>query len=218
MNELATASTFLRLGFIGLAVVVLVGVIWAVKERNTRIALAAWIILVSVIASTEILASFWPPRLMVVIVPTFAGAIYVARKSKHLVALPLWLLVGVQGFRVLVEILIHQAVTEDISPPQLSWYPGLNYDVLSGISALILVPFAGKIPSKILVIWNTLALGLLAWVVIVAVLSFPTPFQVFTPSNHWVAYFPYVLLPVVMVSAALLCHITIYRKLLGAEL
>ncbi len=217
MNELPTGSHFLTFGFVGLALLVLGAVLWAIEAPRQRGLVALWVAGVSVIASTGALVSFWPPRPGLVLIPTFAGAIYLARTSRHLVALPLGILVGAQGFRVLVEILIHQAVIEGISPAQLSWSPGFNYDILSGVSALLLFPFVHRLPHTVLWVWNTLALGLLLWVVTIAILSFPTPIQQFTPDNRWVAYFPYILLPVVLVSAALMGHVLVFRKLLQSE-
>ena len=61
-----------------------------------------------------------------------------------------------------------------------------------------------------------MGLGLLFNVVTVAILSFPFPFRVFMnePSNIWVTHFPYIWLPTIMVAAAFLGHLTIFRKLL----
>lgn len=50
-------------------------------------------------------------------------------------------------------------------------------------------------------------------VVIVAILSIPSPFQQLKPDNIWVAYFPFVWLPTAAVVAALLGHLVLFRKL-----
>ena len=128
--------------------------------------------------------------------------------------MPLSFLIGFQAFRIPIELLIHRAVAEGIAPLQMTWN-GMNWDILSGISALLLFPFANKIPRWGLLVWNTLALALLLWIVGVAVLSFPGAFQRLRPDNIWVAYFPFVWLPTVAVTSALLGHVVLFRKLLG---
>jgi hypothetical protein len=95
----------------------------------------------------------------------------------------------------------------------MTW-SGMNFDILTGVTALILAPVASRIPRALVLTWNTVGLGLLLWVVLVASLSFPTAFQVFHPDNTWVARFPYVWLPSVLVTAALLGHVVVFRKLL----
>jgi hypothetical protein len=62
--------------------------------------------------------------------------------------------------------------------------------------------------------WNLLGLGLLINIVTIAILSMPTPMRRFEgPANVFVATFPYVWLPTVMVSAALLGHLLVARRL-----
>ena len=49
--------------------------------------------------------------------------------------LPLWALVGYQGFRVVVELMLHRAYEQGVIGVQMTW-SGRNFDVLSGASAL----------------------------------------------------------------------------------
>jgi hypothetical protein len=62
-----------------------------------------------------------------------------------------------------------------------------------------------------------MGLALLLWVVGVAALSFPTRFQLLRPDNTWVAYFPYVWLPSILVTTALLGHVVVFRKLAARD-
>ena len=82
---------------------------------------------------------------------------------------------------------------------------------------MLLFPFARKIPPWGILTWNTLALALLLWTVGVAVLSFPGALQRLKPDNVWVAYFPFIWLPTVAVTSALLGHIALFRRLLGTH-
>ena len=63
--------------------------------------------------------------------------------------------------------------------------------------------------------WNVLGTALLATIVTIAILSAPLPIRVFTegPTNVWVTGFPGVWLPAVLVQAALLGHLLVFRKL-----
>ena len=127
-------------------------------------------------------------------------------------------LVGLQAFRFPLELMMHQAAEYGLMPQQMS-YSGRNFDIVTGISALFLAAALLKkpnLPRALIWLWNVLGLILLLNVVTVAVLSFPLPFRVFTnePANIWVTYFPYVWLPCIMVSAALIGHLLIFRKLL----
>jgi hypothetical protein len=61
-------------------------------------------------------------------------------------------------------------------------------------------------------VWNVVGLALLINVVTVAILATPR-FQYFGPDqiNVWVMYPPFVWLPAVLVLAALLGHIVVFR-------
>jgi hypothetical protein len=114
---------------------------------------------------------------------------------------------------VLMMLALHHAV------PVLMTFEGRNFDILSGISALLLVLFAfrGKPNKTMLIIWNLACLGLLANIVILAVLSAPFEFQrfAFDQPNIGLAYFPFVWLPCCVVPLVLFSHLAALRKLIG---
>lgn len=128
-------------------------------------------------------------------------------------------LVGLQAFRFPLELAMHQAAECGLMPVQMS-FEGRNWDIFTGIFALVLglALARGEVPSSILWLWNVLGLGLLINVVTVAILSMPLPFRVFLnePANTWVATAPYVWLPAIMVSCALIGHLLLFRRLWGA--
>lgn len=130
--------------------------------------------------------------------------------------LPLALLVGFQGFRLPLELLMHRAYQEGVMPVQMS-YSGLNVDIVTGITALgagaLLA--AGKLPLWAARAWNVLGSLLVINIVTIAWLSAPTPLRVFhnEPANVWVAHFPFVWLPSVLVAAALAGHVLVFRRL-----
>jgi hypothetical protein len=96
--------------------------------------------------------------------------------------------------------------------PQEMTFEGRNFDILSGITAVIIAFIGfrgGRINRPLLIVWNLFALALLINIVSVAILSFPTPFQRFgfEQPNVGVAYFPFIWLPTIIVPAVLFAHL-----------
>lgn len=149
-------------------------------------------------------------------------ALAFSRAGKRLAeGLPLWLLVGYQGFRVLVEIMLHRAYVEGVIGRQMTW-SGLNFDVVSGATALVLGLWLWRrgehrpAARALLWAWNALGLALLLTIVSIAIMSFPGPLARFDgPANVWVTTLPFVWLPTIMVTAALLGHLLLARRLLS---
>lgn len=133
--------------------------------------------------------------------------------------LPLWLLVGFQSFRIPVELLINLASEQGVAPVQMT-YHGRNFDIISAILGLVLgaILLARRdkpTPKVMVLIFNLVGLALLANVVIVGILSFPSPFRVFMnePSNIWITFAPFSLLPCCLVATALMGHVLVFRRL-----
>ncbi len=189
-------------------------VVGRVAGKRAALGIGLWLVITAVLSATGQLAYFGnPPRLLPILVISFAGVVWLSR-SPALNELPLALLIGTQSFRIPVELLIHQAVVEGIAPPQMTWPPmGLNLDVLTGVTALLIAPLAKRLSRPVILVWNTAGLALLAWVVGVALVSMPTPFQRLEPDNIWVAWWPFVWLPVALVGSALLGHLLVFRRL-----
>ena len=116
---------------------------------------------------------------------------------------------------------MHQAARDGTMPPQMT-YTGGNFDILTGISALVVATLAarGLAPRWLLLAWNALGSLLLVAILVIAVLSLPT-FAVFGSEparlNTWIAYFPFVWLPAGLVSAAVLGHVLLWRRLAAAK-
>jgi hypothetical protein len=190
------------------------------------IGLAVWLLLTGALAGSGALAVFepFPPRVMPLLGLGFVLTIALAlsRFGERLAeSLPLSALIGYQGFRVLVEIMLHRAYAEGVIGQQMTW-SGLNFDVVSGLTGLALGVWlwrrgeAQPIPRALLWAWNLLALGLLLTIVSIAIMSFPGPLARFDgPANVWVTTVPFVWLPTVMVTAALFGHLLLARRLLS---
>jgi len=130
-------------------------------------------------------------------------------------AIPLWVLVLVQGFRLPLELAMHGMYTRGIMPVQMT-YTGRNFDIVTGALAIVIGILAARriVGRRIIAAWNVLGLALLINVVTVAILATPR-FRYFGDDhlNVWVTYPPFVWLPAVMVLAALAGHLLIFRAL-----
>jgi hypothetical protein len=126
------------------------------------------------------------------------------------------LLIGYQAYRIPVEIMLAALHAEGAIPEIMTWH-GRNWDILTGVTAPVVAWLAatGRIGAMSVLAWNLLGLGLLVNVVTHAVLSVPGPLQVFTapPQLTLPLGFPFIWLPMVIVLAALLGHLLVFRKL-----
>ncbi|MCO4760945.1 MAG: hypothetical protein KC502_05535 [Myxococcales bacterium] len=201
-------SMALQAGFIGLSLCMAVFVAWWTQRRRL---VAGWVFVTGGLSIAGVLSSFDPPRLPLLLFPGLIALTVLAWRSDwHLKSIRL--IVGFQAFRILVELLIHQAVVEGVAPPQFTW-TGLNWDVATGVLALLLIPVARRLPVWALHVFNLVGWGLLLNVMTVAVLSMPTPFQQIQPDNVWVGFFPFTWLPLILVMAAWLGHVVLLKKL-----
>jgi hypothetical protein len=96
--------------------------------------------------------------------------------------------------------------------PQLMTFEGWNFDILSGITAPIVYFLAfkgGRTNRTLLIVWNVIALGLLANIVTLAVLSFQGPLQrvAFDQPNVGVTFLPFIWLPAIIVPIVLFAHL-----------
>ena len=128
------------------------------------------------------------------------------------------LLVGFQGFRVLVEARAAPCVygrshagSDELLRPQFRHRQRRDRDRCRALAGAR----AARSP-RLVFAWNTLGVALLLNILIVALLSAdPTPMRVFMnePANVWVTRAPWIWLPTVMVLAAMMGHVLVYRRL-----
>lgn len=128
--------------------------------------------------------------------------------------LPLKRITQLQVFRVFVEVLLWLLFIQNLLPEQMT-FEGRNWDILTGITALVAARFFLKSKGW-MIVWNIFGLGLLINIITVALLSMPTPFRYFEnePANTIVTIFPFILLPTFLVPLAYILHFMSLRKLL----
>jgi len=190
--------------------------------------MAVWLSVTGLAAKSGVLSRFdlKPPPLALLMAATLIVAIGVGVSSTGRLlsqGVPLWLLVLGQGFRLPLELVMHQAAAEGVMPAQLSFgvsgpaqVLGYNYDIIVGASAIVIGLLARKhkAPRLLIRVWNVAGFVSLSIIAIVAMLTSPM-LQFFGPNalNTWVAYFPYVWLPASCVAFALIGHIAVARHL-----
>ena len=230
---MVNASPLLLWSFVALALLVSSAFVAAVyrssladraqRSRETAIAGIAtivWLLLtLGLAASGRLSFTSRPPTMPFLVVAIFAIAFGIGTSRLGLrisTGVPLAALVGVQAFRFPLELLLHRSYEEGLMPVQMS-YSGLNYDILTGLLAIVVALVLIRRPSSLALIriWNVAGILLLTNILVVALLSAPTPLRVFhnEPANLWITQAPWVWLPAVDVLAAVLGHVLVYRRL-----
>ncbi|NOT62881.1 MAG: hypothetical protein HOP19_21950 [Acidobacteria bacterium] len=127
-------------------------------------------------------------------------------------------LIGLQSFRFPLELVMHHAANRAIMPVQLS-YSGYNFDIVTGLGAVVLFTLLWlklDVPRWFIWLWNLWGMYCLMVIVVIAVATSPL-IRAFgnepAKLNTWVLFFPYVWLPVVLVTIAITGHLLITRKL-----
>jgi hypothetical protein len=162
-----------------------------------------------------------PPRLPLLIGPPvlcILGLLILKSGRKFIDSLNLQTLTVLHVIRIPIEITLYYLLMARLIPVSMT-FEGTNFDIISGITAPIVYYFTfilKKIHPGVLLAWNFLCLALLLNVVITAILSAPTPFQklAFDQPNVGVLYFPFTLLPAVVVPIVLLSHLASIRQLI----
>ena len=198
------------------------------KKQNmtlfiTFVLIFGWLLFSSIIAFKGILLDFTstPPKIFMIVIPASLIVIYLSistRVNKLLTVIPASWLAYIQSFRILMELGLWLLLIKNIIPVQMT-FEGLNYDILIGLSALIIGYYslsANKWPRIIALLWNFAGLLLVTNIFIVSFLSTPSPLRQFfnEPANTVVAYFPFVWIPAFIVPFAYLMHILSIKQII----
>jgi hypothetical protein len=182
-----------------------------------------WLILHGSLASYGFFQNFdaVPPRVFAFgALPFFiVTLVYLFFFRDFLAKWPLGLLTLIHVIRIPVELVLLLLFQNSLIPVEMT-FEGRNFDILSGVSAPIVyfLAFRGGTINRPLVIgWNIVALALLTNIVTIAVLAFPSPFQMvgLNQPNVGVTYFPFIWLPAVIVPIVFFCHVVSLWKLIS---
>lgn len=220
-----TETAMLEASFVGLSVLMILILGYQTRSLRLTIIYGLWCVGMWVASRFGLFDNYQtvPPRIFFVLFPTLLLVLIICLSSlgNSFVRIPAKTLILIQSFRIFVELLIHWAVELQVAPPQLTWpsfglaeHSGLNVDILAGISALLVFAVFDRLPKWVILLWNCLGLLMVLWVVVVAILSVPSPFQILSPDNTWVSQTPYILLPTALVPIAIGGHLIIFRAIL----
>lgn len=131
--------------------------------------------------------------------------------------LPLAALVGFQAFRLPLELILHEWAEQQVIPETMTW-TGANFDIISGIVALIAAPLASRFKPAGWIA-NVVGFFLLLNVARVAVMSSPLPFAWdVTPPLQLAFFLPYAWIIPFCVGGALAGHVILTRALMKESL
>lgn len=183
----------------------------------------AWLSTCGWLASSGYLVSdvaAMPPLLLrVIVLPALALVVAIAALPATGAALDHartdWL-VSAQAFRLPLELILHGLFVAGALPRRLT-FAGANLDIATGALALLLGYLMHKRRARPAAVWafNALGLCLLSAIVVMAMLSAPTPMQVWDdpPTLTLPFHVPFVWLPGYLVPLALLLHLLSLRAL-----
>jgi hypothetical protein len=191
-------------------------------SRTPLIIIGAWVLLQSVLGLTGFYSDSakLTTRFPLLVVPPviFLTSLFFTKNGKAFIdKLDLKVLTIFHIIRIPVEItLLFLFLGRTI--PEAMTFEGRNFDILSGISAPIIyyLFFNKKLIGKtVVVLWNIACMLLLFSVVTSAVLSLPDRYQNFNfeQANIAVGFFPFLLLPALLVPLALFSNAAAIRKL-----
>ena len=206
-------------------IIVIISIFWFYKashSTNALILLTVWAILMTAVGLSGFLPDFEtiPPRFLVGVVPPvlLIFFLFITRKGKAFIdQINLSSITYFSVIRIPVEITLallyhHSAVSI------LQTFEGANFDILSGMTASVVayLVFTKKSwGNRALLIWNITALFLLITIIVISVLCAPGPFQQLSldQPNIAIFYFPFNMLPSLVVPLVLFSHLVAIRRL-----
>jgi hypothetical protein len=191
------------------------------RARQMGVQWAAFVFAISgSLAAMGVLRDFsaLPPPFALLIFPVVLSTLFMALSSfgaRLAKGLPLWVLVGFQGFRLPVELILLELHQEGHLPKRMT-FEGYNFDIITALTAIVVayLLYKNKAGKGLVLAWNVMGLGLVLTIISIGILSTPT-FTVFQegPANRIMAEFPFVWVPVIFVQAAIFGHILVFRAL-----
>lgn len=199
------------------------------KKRRKKIlyiflaSVIIWIAVVSVLSIFKFFLDFqsMPPRLLYVFCIPMCFILYFTFSSslnKILLVTPVWALIYIQSYRLVVEILRWVLMILKVVPVQMS-FEGSNFDIITGVTAPLVAYFCYQQKSwanNLALVWNFAGLILLGNRFIIGLLSMPTGFQAYNsdPAYTISAYFPMIISPAVLVPIGFAMHLFSIKQIL----
>ena len=183
--------------------------------RNKQIlgGLALWTAVVGWLAYGSFFedTSVVPPRILFLLLPLLALVILLYRQIDA-EKVNLALLTAIHLVRIPVELTLHELYLRG-SIPVIMTYAGWNFDIVVGLSAVLVLAYLlwrkSSANVALLRAWNYFGLAMLSIIVVTAILSAPGPLQqlAFDQPNVAILSYPFTLLPGVVVPLVALSHL-----------
>jgi hypothetical protein len=166
-----------------------------------------------------------PPGILFLVVPVLvfllvflAFVVLSSAGARVALAIPLWILLGAQSFRVGVELFLHQLWIDGLVPKMLT-FDGANVDIYVGASAVLIAWLSGRgrLGLRLALAWNVLGLLALANVVTRAVLTAPGPLHLIHAEvpNLLLSTFPFLFIPGLFVPLGVVLHLLALRSIVS---
>lgn len=211
--------------FLATVLAAIIGFVIAARSRVLFVGLLAWVLVQGALGFAGFYrdTAHMPPRLILFgVLPglLFIAGCFLTQSGRQLIdGMGFRTLTWLHVIRIPVELTLWLLVERNLLSEYMS-VGGTNFDILSGLTAPVVAYLAfrsGRVYKPLLWAWNIACLLLLANVVITAALGIPSPMQQhsFEQANVAVLYFPFNLLPTVVVPLVLFAHLVAFRKLRG---
>lgn len=206
--------------------VVLLAVMWRCLPRRAAtigsLSLLCWLGYAGAIGFMGLMRdpTLRPPGIVWLALPAVLGVVVVIARGQGgrvlAAALPLWLIVGLQTFRVGVEVVLH-GLWEAGLVPRLMTLAGGNVEFIVAFAAPLAAWLSTRGPGGRRVAWVFNVVGLMSLLNVVArgVLTAPGPLQLIHAEvpNLAIGQFPFSYIPGFMVPLALVLHLLAFRAL-----
>jgi|SRR5207253_3669943 len=214
----------LFLGFLALMAALVVALSARYLKGPTAFAIGVglfiWLIYVGLLGYLGVIgnATMRPPGIAFIFVPVVLFLVFfiVRVRSSAALAFPLWIILGMQSFRIVVELFLHQLWIEGLIPRMLT-FAGANVDIYIGASAPLIAWLStrGRLGMRLALLWNVLGLLALANVVTRAVLTTSGPLNLIHAEvpNLMFGKFPFMFIPGFFVPLAIVLHVLAIRAI-----
>ncbi len=200
------------------------------RANTTKIFIGViiWLLIQLILSTLGVYANYTyalPPFIFLFgILPVLIFIIYllISAKGKAFIkSLPLEYLTNIHIIRIPVEFILCYLFFDKAIPKGMTFL-GSNFDIIIGITAPLFsfLYFKQKaIPRNVLLVWNFIGILFLLHIVIIGILSAPSPIQQlnFNQPNKAILYFPFSWLVTFIVPIVLFCHIVSIIRLLKPE-
>jgi hypothetical protein len=150
------------------------------RLRALLIGLPLWLLYVGLLSYSGIVSNtaLRPPGIIYVALPAVLFVLLVFARSdagaRIAAAFPIWVIIGMQTFRIGVELLLHRLWMDGLAPRVVT-YQGRNIDILIGLSAPLIgwISTRGRWGERLALGWNVIGLLTLANAITLSALTAP---------------------------------------------